>query len=186
MSAPFKKIVLDVQHGFKFRKYDPGATHGDLIEAKLCLEYASVAYHTLTAAGHEVFLVTSGSYGQRAAWANQINTDLYLSCHLNSSEVPPTTHYPLVEISEYAGELTRAFAQYLVDVFGQRLPVERSRIKIIKNGERGWGCINRVKAPALLLEPMFINRLGSHVTQDMVLIGKAIAEAVEGFNYDAT
>lgn len=179
---PFKRIFISVDHGFKSRKYDPGAVYGDLIEAKLCFEYASVAYHALTAAGYEVFLVTSGSYPQRAVWANQIGADLYLSCHLNSSKVPPTTHYSLVEISEYAGELTKDFAQYTVDVFGQRLPVERPRIQILKQGKKGFCCINRVRAPALLLEPMFINRLGSHVTQDMLLIGKVIAEAV--INYE--
>lgn len=178
---PFKRIVISVDHGFKSRKYDPGAVFGDLIEAKLCLEYASVAYHALTAAGHEVFLVTSGSYHQRAIWANQIGVDLYLSCHLNSSKVPPTTHYSLVEISGHAGELTKDFAQHMVNVFGQRLPVERPRIRILKQGKKGYTCINKVKAPALLLEPMFINRLDIHATKDMLLIGKAIAEAVEGF-----
>lgn len=179
---PFKRIVLDVQHGFKSQKpYDPGAVYGDRIEAKLCLEYAKVAHSHLTAAGFETFLITSGSYRQRAAWANQIKADLYLACHLNSSEIPPQTHYSLVEISEYAGEVTKLFAQYLVDIFGLKLPVQRSRIHIIKKGERGWRCINRVQAPALLLEPLFINCLGSLVTKDMVLIGEAIVEAVEGF-----
>lgn len=178
-----KRIFISVDHGFKSRKYDPGAIFGDLIEAKLCFEYASVAYYALTAAGHEVFLVTSGSYGQRAAWANQIGADLYLSCHLNSSKVPPTTHYPLVAISEFHGDITKDFAQHMVNVFGQSLPVERPRIRIFKQGEKGHTCINKVKAPALLLEPMFINRLGSCATKDMLLIGKAIAEAVEGFSY---
>lgn len=180
---PFKRVVLDVQHmGKPHKPLDRGAVRGNLVEAGLCLEYASIAYKALTTSGLETFLVTSDYYGQRAAFANRINADLYLACHLNSSEIPPTTHYSLVEVSEHAGEITKNFAQYLVNKFGDKLPVERPRIKIIKEGERGWGCINRVWAPALLLEPMFINCLGSLVTKDMVLIGEAIAEAVMEFN----
>lgn len=182
MSSAFKRIVISVDHGFKFRKYDPGAVYNGHVEAKLCLEYASVAYHALTAAGHEVFLVTSGFYFQRAAWANQINADLYLACHLNSSKIPPSNPYSLIEISEYSGRVTRAFSQHLADTFRQKLPVVTSKVWEIKKNERGWGCINRVRAPALLLEPMFINCLGSSATKDMLLIGKTIAEAVEGFD----
>lgn len=180
---PFKRIVISCDHGGKpHNPLDRGAVYGNLIEANLCLEYASVAYKLLTEAGFEPFLVTSGYYGQRAAFANQINADLYLACHLNSSPKPPGTHYSLIEISEYSGTETRAFAQYLSDIFGQKLPVDAGKFWEIKKNQRGWSCINRVKAPALLLEPLFINRLGSFVTKDMVLIGEAIAEAVEGFD----
>lgn len=178
-----KRIVLDCQHmGKPHRPLDRGAVYGNLAEANLCLEYASVAYKALTASGFEPFLVTSSYYGQRAAFANQINADLYLACHLNSFSSLPRVHYSLVEISEYAGQVTRSFAQHLAGIFEDKLPVDESKIWEIKKGERGWTCINRVRAPALLLEPLFINRLGSLVTKDMVLIGEAIAEAVKGFN----
>ena len=126
------------------------------------------------------------SVGQRAARANQIWADLYLALHLNSSKIPPSNPYSLIEISEYSGQVTRSFAQHLADTFRQKLPVVTSKVWELRKNERGWGCISRVKAPALLLEPMFINCLGSLVTKDMVLIGEAIAEAVEGFKSDAT
>jgi N-acetylmuramoyl-L-alanine amidase len=153
-----KKIVLDVQHmGKPHNPLDRGAVCGNLIEANLCLEYARIAYQVLTASGFEPFLVTSGYYGQRAAFANAIDADLYLACHLNSSEETPKTHYSLVEISEHAGEITRKFAEYLIESFTAKLPVEKGEVWEIKKGGRGWSCINRVKAPALLLEPVFIN-----------------------------
>lgn len=182
MSSAFKRIVISVDHGGKpHNPLDRGAVYGNLIEASLCLEYASVAYKALTEVAFEVFLVTSGNYGQRAAFANQINADLYLACHLNSSPKPPSTHYSLIEISEFAGPVTRDFAQRLADIFKQRLPVDASKVWEIKKNQRGWSCINRVRAPALLLEPLFINKLGSLVTKDMVLIGEAIVEVVKGF-----
>lgn len=180
---PFKRIVISVDHmGKPHRPFDRGAVYGNLIEADLCLEYANIAARSLTALGIETFLRTSDYYGQRAAFANQINADLYLSCHLNSFRSLPRVHYSLVEISQYAGQITRSFAQHIAGVFEDKLPVDESKVWEIKKGGRGWTCIDRVRAPALLFEPLFINCMGSLVTKDMVLVGEAIAEAVEGFN----
>ncbi len=181
-----KKIVLDVQHmGKPHNPSDRGATCNGLVEADFCLEYALIAYRCLASLGHKPFLITHDYYRQRAAFANLIKADLYLACHLNSSERPPTHPYALVEFTEYAGPITRQFAQHLAQIFGQNLPVETSKVHCIRKGERGWSCINRVAAPALLLEPLFINH---HASQELLinktwLISAAIVNAVKTFEW---
>ncbi len=180
------KIVLDVQHmGKPHKPLDRGAVCGNLVESDLCLEYASIAYKTLTTLGHHPFLLTHGYYSQRASFAGLVRADLYLACHLNSFDPPPTTNYALVEISEYGGELTRSFAQYLVDIFGDQLPVKRPRIRIVRKEERGWSCINRVAAPALILEPCFINHPASRelLQHDIWRISAAIVSAIKTFDW---
>lgn len=179
-----KTIVLDVQHmGKPHNPLDRGATHRDLIESDLCLQYASQVFKQLTALWYKPFLITHSYYGQRAIFANQIEADLYLACHLNSSERPPNKNYSLVEISEYAGQTTHSFAQHLVCAFKEKLPVDKSTVKIIREGERGWSCINRIKAPALLLEPFFINypEIHDHVTKHIWQVSDAIVHAVKTF-----
>lgn len=181
------KIVLDVQHmGKPHKPLDRGAVCGNLVESDLCLQYATAAYKKLTTMGHYPFLLTHGYYSQRAAFANQIGADIFLACHLNSFDPPPETNYALVEISELAGDITRNFAQYLVDIFGGELPVKRPRIHIIKKKERGWSCISRVAAPALILEPCLINHPDSRelLQHDIWKISAAIVSAIKTFGWD--
>lgn len=191
MSRKFNKIVLDVQHmGKPHRSMDRGAVtyqrNRPLYESDFCLEYASKVYRALSyATSYEPFLLTHGSYGDRARFANDIGADLYLACHLNSSRRLPTSHYSMIEISEYAGEVTRAFAEKLKVEFFDNLPVQASKVKIISKNQRGWSCINRVKAPALLLEPVFLNHPdGFKLVQNrMHKLVMCIVEAIRDFNY---
>lgn len=180
-------IALEVGHmGKPHKLLDRGAPGPSIYsESDYALSYATVAFEALTRLGHRPYLITSGSYGKRAAESNQINADLHFSCHLNSSEIPPTTHHSLVEISEYSGDLTRKFAQHLADTFRYKLPVEDSGVRIIKKKERGWWCINRIKAPAFLLEPVFINHLlGQQLLEnDIWLISNCIVSAIKLFNW---
>jgi N-acetylmuramoyl-L-alanine amidase len=180
------KIIFDVQHkGKPHNPDDRGAKSNGLVEADLCLDYALVAYRDLKASGHEPFLVTSGTYGQRAAFSNAINADLYLACHLNSFDPPPTNTYSLVEISEFSGQITKEFSSHLATIFANNLPVTKSLNWEIKKNGRGWSCINRVRAPTILLEPLFINdpRLHDHITKHMCTVGKSIASAVKTFDW---
>ena len=181
------KIVLDVQHmGKPHKPKDRGAVFEGLVESDLCLKYASFAYLALTKLGHHPFLLTSGYYSQRAAFANQIEADLYLACHLNSFQPAPKNNYSLVEATELAGQTTRAFADHIANIFQNRLPVSSSRVNYIKKDERGWSCINRVKAPAVLLEPCFINHPDSQklLTSEICQIGQCIVSAVQLFNWE--
>lgn len=193
-----KKIILDVQHmGKPHKPFDRGATFMQkgavwktYREADVCLEYARIAYQALSIAQYETFLITHGSYRSRAMFANGIGADLYLACHLNSSEEPPEKNHAIVEISELAGKTTRAFADHLLGYFLDKLPVDEkaSEVRIIKRGERGWSCFNWVKAPALLLEPVFINHPASYKQElfdrKIFTISDAIDIAVKTFRED--
>lgn len=181
------KIVLDCQHlGKPHRPFDRGAVYGDLQEAYLCLKYASIAQEFLTLSGHEVFLITSDYYGHRAKFSNKIAADLYLACHLNSSNIPPSKNYSLVEISELSGKTTKKFAAHLLDVFSNLLKTKNAGVHVIKRGERGWSCINRVRAPALLLEPLFINHpdTANHLGENIQKIAESIVLAINTFNWE--
>ena len=180
------RVVLDVQHmGKPHNPLDRGVIHGDLVEANLCLKYASVAHTVLTKLGHHPFLLTYDYYGQRAEFANRINADLYLACHLNSWHRPPDKNYALIEITELAGSITRQFAHYLAEIFGSRLPVSKPEVRDIPISGRGWSCINRVKAPALILEPCFINHHRSQqlLAKDIWIISDAIVYAIKTFDW---
>lgn len=179
-------VVISVGHmGKPHRPLDRGAVYHHVYESDLVLEYARIVYQELTIDGHYPFLVTHGTYGQRAAFANQIGADLYLDCHLNSSEIPPTTHYSLVEIAYWSSHVTRRFAQALSVKFGECLPVDKSDMRIIERDQRGWACINRVKAPALLLEPVFMNHPDGfrEALSSAITIGTAISETIINFDW---
>lgn len=189
MNKPLK-IVISVDHmGKPHRPHDRGAIAQTCInttEADLCLEYAQFVYKSLTELGHSPFLVTHGTYGYRAAFSNQIEADLYFACHLNSSEIPPRNNYSLLELYR-PGKLTRRFANHLSDVFAERLPVYKSEVKTIKNRtDRGAACINRVKAPAILLEPLFLNHPDGikYLINNPTGISEAIVSAIITFGWD--
>jgi N-acetylmuramoyl-L-alanine amidase len=182
------KIVLDVQHmGKPHNPVDRGAFNASagLIESDLCLKYASIAYQVLTAKGFEPFLVTSGYYGFRAGFSNQIEADLYIACHLNSFGGGLDKNYGLIEVSEYAGDNTVIIAGELMDSLIERKVVKTAHVRKIKKGKRGWTCINRVKAPAILFEPLFISHpelLEYDIKKNLYVISSAIVDAVENFN----
>lgn len=185
------KIILDVQHmGKPHRPLDRGAVHEfdpgiKVGESDLCLQYATATYLALTFLGHHPFLLTHGYYGQRAAFSNQIGANLYLACHLNSFDPPPESNYALIEGTDVAGPVTRAFADYLALKFVDKLPVDPCRVRYLEKGERGYSCINRVAAPALILEPCFINHpaIANTITSTMWKVGDAIVEAVQTFDW---
>lgn len=153
-------IAIDIQHiGKPHNPHDRGAVafHKMRTEAYICLDYGTQLFQRLSREGFRTFLLSSGTYKQRALFANQNNVDLYLALHMNSSKVPPTRNQSIVEYSELAGAETQKIAQMLATRFEQRLPVADGSVRKIKRNARGWSCISWVKASALLLEPLFIN-----------------------------
>ena len=100
------------------------------------------------------------------------------------AEKPPRQNQSIVEISEHSGPKTKQFASILVGWFKSELPVTKKEVRIIKKGGRGWSCISRVQAAALLLEPLFIN----HPESQEIIRGRCyrittpIFKAIEEFN----
>jgi N-acetylmuramoyl-L-alanine amidase len=154
------RICLDVQHGGKpNRSHDRGAEYLNYKETYLVLDYAVKTYRYLSEhTSHDVFLITSGSYGERHWWVNRHNMDVYLACHVNSC---PNLggDYSLVEyfVSQKDNEYTRELSNIFAGNFKEFLPVDRSLVKMIDARNRGSYCIRGVNCPAIILEPLFIN-----------------------------
>jgi N-acetylmuramoyl-L-alanine amidase len=155
-------------------------------ESDACLEYAFEAYQLLTAIGHHPFLLTHDFYNKRAEFSNRISADLYLACHLNSSSKPPENPYALVEIAHNAGDITKKFARHLADMFPGALPVKTAKVKQLNKRDRGFVCIEHVRAPALLIEPLFGNTKDGFNQIDKFpdLIGSIIATAIGSFDWE--
>lgn len=180
------KIAISVDHMGKPNKpLDRGACYHHVNESDLCMGYAFELYKELTKTGHSPLLLCDGTYKGRAIRANNFKADLYLSCHLNSSETPPRNPYSMVEISELSGPTTKRFADYLKACFKLELPVEDSRVWHIKRNQRGWRCISGVIAPALLLEPLFMNdSKGFKIALNYpAAIADCIADAINSFDW---
>ncbi len=175
MGAEFVKEAIPGKHSRRTLK-----------EAYVCLAYATQAYKSLSEAGHHPFLLTHDFYSKRAEFSNRINADLYLSCHLNSSETPPDNPYGLVEIAYNAGDITKKFARHLVDMFPCALPVMTGKVKQLNEGERGFACIGKVRAPALLIEPLFGNTEDgfAQISKYPDVIGSLIAKAIKTFDWE--
>jgi hypothetical protein len=177
-----------------------GATHQfskkDILyaEADLAHQYAFGLFRRLTgdAIHHKFpfhpFLLTHGYYPQRGAFANQYNANLYLSCHINSAKTPPKSNYCLVETSELAGPDTTEIANRIAENLSNGLNIINTGVNTIKRGERGWDCIAHVKAPAILIEPFFLNhvdswRIVSEGGQGLWKVSNAIYKAIRDFSW---
>lgn len=83
-----KKVVLDPGHGGD----DTGATHGDLTEAELMWDIAARTEGRLAVAGVTTYLTrgpsTGPEVGERAAFANTTDADLFVSLHLDAHHTP--------------------------------------------------------------------------------------------------
>lgn len=104
-------IVLDPGHG----GYDPGAIGPGRIEEKsVVLDVARRLRDRLTAEGITVYMTRADdrfiSLGQRAAFANQRNADLFVSIHANSSRARGASGYEAYYLSEATDDAARALA----------------------------------------------------------------------------
>jgi N-acetylmuramoyl-L-alanine amidase len=85
-SRPVRRIVIDPGHGGK----DPGAIgRGRLLEKTVVLRISRHLRRQLKAKGLEVFLTRDGdqylTLEERAAFANRLGADLFVSIHANAS-----------------------------------------------------------------------------------------------------
>lgn len=89
------RIYLDIGHmGRTGGKV--GARHGALREEDLAHTYAQHAAAILRRAGHEVQVLTSGSYSWRRKRAVDDKADIYVCCHCNAGNHNPDDAYGLV------------------------------------------------------------------------------------------
>ncbi|ASS76802.1 hypothetical protein CIG75_18890 [Tumebacillus algifaecis] len=103
-----KLVVLDAGHGGK----DPGAVSGDLREKDFTLKFTQmVGVHLLRSGLRVEYTRTSDEFidlSPRAAFANKLGADFYVSYHLNSNLGEPGTGFEsYVQIGCTGGETDR-------------------------------------------------------------------------------
>jgi len=99
-----------------------------------------------------------GDYIDREEKANQDGAVCYVEQHFNSTE-NRNTNYTIVLIATGSSVFTRSWAQDYVDKVSEKFQIPKgydNGIKIVKDGDRGYGNIRHAKMPAILLEPFFI------------------------------
>jgi len=179
-------VVLDRGHGQKPDRFDPGVTLGKLREIDLATAYITHAAGLLTAAGHTVHLLHSGSYDARHREALRLvgsERGLYVQCHLNAGKGT----YGLVMHDGRSSEGKHA-AECFAATLGAMPEISRREVWPLTRDSRGWACIDGIwPAPrmcGLVFEPGFIDA-PAHVElwtpAGLRRVGEALAAGVRAF-----
>ena len=142
-------VVLDPAHG-SFDRGDRGP--GGSYEADLCWDIAARAATRLAELGARVRFTRTEAEApgasDRAARANRMNGDLFVSIHLNSNEEPTaegaSTYY---FGSSRAGESLAEFIQH---------ELLRLGVRDCRSHARSYTILKETRMPAILVEPGFI------------------------------
>lgn len=114
-------------------------------------------------------LRVTGDYRARQVAANNAGAALYLEAHYNST---PGAQGTEVLVTDTSGPLTRTMARQMATNMGQAFGLvlrASSGVKVLASNSRGYGNLAHAKAPALLIEPWFID--------DATWANRAITEA---------
>ena len=155
-------IVLDPGH----HSADPGARHGDLVEADITLDLARRIEGRLTVAGVKVVL-TRGLTGtpdqaERADLANTLDADLVLSLHCESMPGAPQASgvasffYGHGESAGGAWSVTGERLATLV----QREIVARTDLVDCRTHARSWDLLRRTQMPTVRVEVGHLSHVG--------------------------
>lgn len=101
----------------------------------------------------------TGDYKDRQEKAFQDGAICYVEQHFNATE-DPNTNYVIVLITDKASSFTRSWAQLYADKLSEKFGIPKgydNGIKVIKDGDRGYGNLRHSKMPAILLEPFFLS-----------------------------
>jgi len=100
-----------------------------------------------------------GDYRDRQAKAMADGAICYVEQHFNATG-DPATNYAMVLITDRASPFTRAWAQLYSDNLSEKLHLKKgydNGIKVLKDGDRGYGNLRHSTIPAILLEPFFLS-----------------------------
>lgn len=134
------------------------------------LLFAALIFMTLTAAvfgqdavpgrrAHYTVKFYRGDYRDRQEKAYKDGAICYIEEHFNATD-DPGTNYALVLTAEGASDFTGKWAQDYVDRVAAKFSIPKgydNGIKVVKDGDRGYGNLRYSKMPAILLEPFFIS-----------------------------
>lgn len=126
-------------------------------------------------------LRVAGDYRARQLTANNAGAALYLEAHYNST---PGAQGTEVLVTDTSGPLTRTMARQMAgniaQAFGLRLR-GASGVKVLTSSSRGYGNLAHAKAPALLIEPWFIDDAAwaDRAETDAARVAQCLASVIE-------
>ncbi|MDQ7825450.1 MAG: S41 family peptidase [Candidatus Eremiobacteraeota bacterium] len=126
-----------------------------------------------------------GDYKERQQKAIADGAVCYVEQHFNATE-DPVTNYTMVLITDTASAFTRSWAQYYADTLSEKLSLKKgydNGIKLLKDGDRGYGNLRHSAMPAILLEPFFLsNPTGlSWASSKRDLLAETLVESIHRF-----
>ena len=170
-------------------------------------QYLEVAANLLAANGHEPQFY-EGVYADRMIAANTDQVGVFIAGHLNAGH----GSYGLIKLDYRAGRRTVDLAFGLCEIWNNGLPAQDAagnpsnqvwlldpwgpdfrlfptgaRVEFKTQEDRGYNNISDVHAPALLLEPLFLDN-PHHVewliADGIQIIGQTIATAIHSWSGD--
>lgn len=179
-------VILDRGHGQKPDGFDPGVCYGGLREVDLSSAYITHAAGLLTAAGHTVHLLDTGSYNDRHRKALQLvgaSRGIYIQCHVNAGRGT----YGLVMHDRRSKDGARA-ASTLGAALKALPGISRPEAWPIDAKTRGFSCIDGIwaapKMCGVVYEPGFIDspeHAGLWTSEGLRAVGEALAAGVGAF-----
>jgi N-acetylmuramoyl-L-alanine amidase len=167
-----RRIVIDPGHGGK----DPGAigvlgTHEKVINLKVAIDVAA----RLRRIGHDVHLTRSTDVfielNDRAALANRLKADLFVSIHANHNPRPTFRGYT-VFVANKASAASKACGQSLVTA------LQRTGIRNLGLRRMDFRVLVRTHCPAVLVEMGHLsNRAEARLLEEMAF-QKTMTEAI--------
>jgi len=184
-----KLVVVDPGHGGK----DTGATGGGLIEKNLTLKVGSLIASEFAKAGATVILTRKTDVfiplDARALMAQQAHADLFVSCHINSTDESSATsggitfHHEGRPVSKVLAECIQ---QEIAKVSGLPSLGVWSDRRIYRTG---FAVLRQTTMPGVLLELGFINNAKDRkrlVADDFQQsVAKAVVQGIKVFLGDA-
>jgi hypothetical protein len=125
-------------------------------------------------------LRVTGDYRARQIAANNAGAALYIEAHYNSTPGAQGTEVLVIDTS---GPLTRTMARQMAgniaQAFGLTLRASNG-VKVLTSSTRGYGNLAHARAPALLIEPWFIDESAwaDRAATDAARVAQCLASVV--------
>mgnify|MGYP001481667761 CR=1 FL=1 len=166
----------------------PSATHGELVEDRLTRGYGDATEDCLRNAGHEVIVISDGTYRERQLRASAYGARIYVARHTNAG-----AHDYGACFYDHRSALGRALAEFVVMELGRLAPLAMSGgAKAVPARPDDWTrntfatihhCYDR-RPIGLCFEPGFIDQPAHRelwTPEGLVLVGRALATGILTF-----
>ena len=139
--------------GKRSRFRDRGSIYGSNIESDMALQYAIVLRKLLETAGYITFLLAYDSYKARHQFCSDMDFDLHVQCHFNSS-IRPANYSALIfrKRDKDGTALATIIKSKWTSTFSTRCHLWPATHK-----DKGWWYCLAKSIPSIILEPLFIN-----------------------------